>query len=221
MPRLPHMFVEPREGCRSRHGRRGGAAHDASAATTPAAAAVAAAVRGGSRLLGRIGRSPGWRVGPLLRGRRAVGGPRRRVLATVAMGMRRRSPSCRWASAADCWWPSPVRGTTLPRARRRLPGRRCWGITRKFELCGLIASIQAALAVSPVLLYKLHEVCDRCVLTKDRLQEGGFLVHSQSVLDQLDKPSQVLGVVAFEAKSLLEIPVVIEAKVLLHEAWPI
>jgi len=45
MPRLPHMFVEPREGCRSRHGamgRRGGAAHDASAATTPAAAAARA-----------------------------------------------------------------------------------------------------------------------------------------------------------------------------------
>mmetsp|Transcript_75464 Transcript_75464/g.190834 ORF Transcript_75464/g.190834 Transcript_75464/m.190834 type:complete len:250 (-) Transcript_75464:275-1024(-) len=137
------------------------------------------------------------------------------------MRVRGRPPSRRWASAADCWWPRPVRGAALPGAGRRLPGRRRWGVARKLELRGLIASIQAALAVSPVLLYKLHEVCDRCVLTKDRLQEGGFLVHSQSVLDQLDKPSQVLGVVAFEAKSLLEIPVVIEAKVLLHEAWPI
>mmetsp|Transcript_65268 Transcript_65268/g.164526 ORF Transcript_65268/g.164526 Transcript_65268/m.164526 type:complete len:400 (+) Transcript_65268:311-1510(+) len=106
-------------------------------------------------------------------------------------------------------------------ARRWLPGRRCRSISGKLQLCCLIACIQTALPVAPVLLCELHKVRNRGVIGEGRLQEAALLVYEQCIMDQLHEPRQVLGVVTLEAEGFLEVPIVIEAKILLRETWPV
>mmetsp|Transcript_72207 Transcript_72207/g.233633 ORF Transcript_72207/g.233633 Transcript_72207/m.233633 type:complete len:377 (-) Transcript_72207:871-2001(-) len=88
----------------------------------------------------------------------------------------------------------------------------------ELELHGLVAGVDAALALAAVLLRHLDKAGGRSILRKLSHQEGVFLCDAEGVLDEIRKVSELLHAEQLHIEGLLEVLGVVKAQVGLTEA---